>query len=306
MLDQLKQVEAVILNPTIINELCQITGALSASSSGAANFRFINEQAFLVIDHNTKFSDGAFNRVYIMPKRTFYPGRYCIVIKDKLHPLLIKKALSGIVYREPIGSSQPTNLLINELISDSRSQQYLILPFVPSQLECRLNLFPRADCDLCHFVGYGLVFSNGRLFPGFNQFCFSLICQLIDALLFLHEEKKMVHRDIKPGNLLLTMMAGGQPHLRIGDLDTLSMHGRKNSYRMICTPHFEHPGSRTSSHFMHDIFSFAITSWLFLGLSFERLQGDVKKLYLPPGPIALHDQQIKPTHSEMVNLSCIK
>jgi hypothetical protein len=307
---QLKHVEAVILNPTTINELCQITGALSASLSGAANFRFINEQAFLVIDYNTKFSDGAFNRVYIMPKRTFYPGRYCIVIEDKLHPLLIKKTLSGIVYREPIGSRQAANLLIKELISDPKSQQYLILPFVSNHLECRLNLFPRADCDLWHFVEYGYNGARGKQVAGFNQFCFTMMRQLIVALLFLHEDKKMVHRDIKPGNILLNMTVDGKPHLKIGDLDTLCKVGQEYDAKAICTPHFEHPGSRTSSQFSHDVFSFAITSWTLLGYTFANLQGDVTKTYTPPGPISRQDQQIKSTHREIVNvlhqMTCLK
>ncbi|MFB9315464.1 serine/threonine-protein kinase [Nocardioides plantarum] len=67
-----------------------------------------------------------------------------------------------------------------------------------------------------------------------------LLGQLLDALAAVHAAG-VVHRDVKPANLLLESTGHGRPHLRLGDFGVAAVVGRPHDDGPLGTPGFAAP-----------------------------------------------------------------
>lgn len=83
--------------------------------------------------------------------------------------------------------------LVDELYNHEKQKMYLIMEFCVGSLQGMLDSTPDKKFPQCQAHGYFL--------------------QLIDGLEYLHS-MRIIHKDIKPGNLLLTLSG----ELKISDL----------------------------------------------------------------------------------------
>lgn len=83
--------------------------------------------------------------------------------------------------------------LVDVLFNEVKQKMYLIMDFCVGSLQCMLDSTPSKKFPLSQVHDYFL--------------------QLIDGLEYLHS-MRIVHKDIKPGNLLLTL----ESNLKISDL----------------------------------------------------------------------------------------
>ncbi|XP_015601385.1 serine/threonine-protein kinase STK11 isoform X2 [Cephus cinctus] len=132
--------------------------------------------------------------------------------------------------------------LVDVLYNDEKEKMYLVMEFCVGGLQDMLESMPHKKFPLWQGHGY--------------------FCQLIDGLEYLHS-KGIVHKDIKPGNLLLTL----DGTLKISDLgvaEALDMFAKDDT----CTtgqgsPAFQPPeianGCETFAGFKVDIWSSGVT-----------------------------------------------
>lgn len=83
--------------------------------------------------------------------------------------------------------------LVDELYNHEKQKMYLIMEFCVGSLQGMLDSIPDKKFPQCQAHGYFL--------------------QLVDGLEYLHS-MRIIHKDIKPGNLLLTLSG----ELKISDL----------------------------------------------------------------------------------------
>ncbi|CAH0555445.1 unnamed protein product [Brassicogethes aeneus] len=131
--------------------------------------------------------------------------------------------------------------LVDECYNSEKEKKYLIMEFCAGSLQGMLDSTP--DKRLPHFQAHGY------------------FLQLIDGLEYLHG-KNVVHKDIKPGNLLITL----EGDLKISDLgvaEIIDLFAEDTSVQGQGTPTFTPPeianGLETFPGFKVDIWSSGVT-----------------------------------------------
>jgi hypothetical protein len=257
-----------------------------------------------VIYLSTKLNAGNYNDIYkvVLPENE--KVEYCFIKSDYLYPLSLPCGLYGDVvlrveqknaYQRFVDSKRRKEYVCRIKQLQESCVSTLLLPLNQLSVHDRIEVYTVADFDLSQLF---LMKTHDYVTPGFNSVVISILNNVLSALAYLHDEMRVVHRDLSAANILVFIQrdADGETthcQAKICDLDSLINDGVVYSRPMdYCTPEYAHPGSRMKSDASHDRFAFAIIAIKLLalqGLLFgdpdegNTYSVDAVNKYSPPG-----------------------